>query len=126
MRDTTRFLSVLAVLVAFAAPSYAADEIGAVGTVAALQVYTPLADTYLQHHGKVTVKNTAGVLDVYRWGGVSCGTRVLTEAQVETLQRALGDKKTRIEPTYQLGQGDLLCLVGINLVAKSYAKDLLP
>ena len=85
MRDTTRFLSVLVALVAFAAPSYAADEIGAAGTVAALQVYTPLADTDLQHHGKVTVKNTAGVLEVYRWGGVTCGTRVLTEAQVESL-----------------------------------------
>jgi hypothetical protein len=74
----------------------------------------------------VTVKNTTGVLDVYRWGGTACGSRNLSESQVETLERAVGDKKTRIEPTYQLGQGDLQCLVGINLVGKSFAKDLLP
>ena len=125
MRGATRSLLALAAVVSLVGSAHA-DEIGAAGTVASVQVNTAVADTYLSFHGQMMVKNSAGVLDLYRWGGTTCGSRVLTEPQVAALHRALGDKKTRVEPRHQIGQGDFRCLVGFHLVAKSFAKDILP
>ena len=92
-----------------------ADDIKPAGSLAGLDVNTGLADTYLQYHGRLFVKNADGNLDEYRWGGTSCGTRVLTEDQLALLQRALNTKKTTIEPRTQDGQGDAKCLVGFKL-----------
>ena len=103
-----------------------ADTFGEVGTVAAVQINTSEADTYLQFHGKLSVRNADKLIDEYRWGGTSCGSRLLTEAEVAALQRALDNKKARIQPIYQDGQGQTLCLVGFNIVNKSFLKLVLP
>lgn len=54
--------------------------------------------------------------------GMACGSRVLTEAELAVLQRALNHKKMTIEPRTQTGQGDAKCLVGFNLVEKKNLK----
>lgn len=54
------------------------------------------------------------------------GPERLDSVWVASLHRAVGDKRTRIEPRYQIGQGDSRCLVGFLLVSKSFAKDVLP
>jgi len=103
-----------------------ADDIGTVGRVASLQINTTSADIYLQFHGRLFVKNANGALDEYRWGGTSCGTRLLTEDQVAALQRAYDNKRMQIEPISQPGQGNTLCLVGFTLVQKADLKLFTP
>jgi hypothetical protein len=68
------------------------------------------------------VKNSGGTLDEYRWGGSSCGTKVLTEEQVAALQRAQNNKKMTIEFRTQDGQGGSKCVVGFKLVEKKNLK----
>jgi hypothetical protein len=108
-------LPLLFTLVWWAGAVDAADTAGTAGTVVGLQVNTTSADAYLQHHGRVFVKDAGGNLTVYHWGGTACGTRLLTEAQVAALQQALGKMRMRIKPLHQAGQGDALCLVGFTL-----------
>ena len=88
------------------------------GSLVALDVNTPSADTYLQYHGRLFVKDADGNLGEYRWGGISCGSRVLTEDQVALLQRALNNKKMAIEPRTQDGQGIVKCVVGFILAER--------
>jgi hypothetical protein len=127
MRDAARFLFVLgSVLVLCAGGAYAADNVGAVGTLAGLQVNAVTADTFLGYHGRIFVKDSGGDVVEYRWGGTSCGSRVLTEAEVAALQRALNNKQMRIQPLHQDGQGQALCLVGFMLVPKSSVSLVIP
>lgn len=125
MRIAIRTLVLVAALISWAGTARA-DDVGAVGTVAGLQVNTTSADTYLQYHGRVLVKVSGDQLDEYRWGGTSCGTRVLTEPQVAALQQALGNKRVRIQPLSQDGQGDIICLVGFTIVPKPDLALVLP
>jgi hypothetical protein len=116
MQGLIKHAVALVITTAIAAPSVAfADEIGARGTVASLEVNTPAGDTYLQYHGRMMIitgsKNSTSIAE-YRWGGTSCGSRTLTENQVAMLQRAL-ESGTPIMPRFQDGQGSTKCLVGI-------------
>ena len=120
MRRTIRLLTCFALMSCAGAAS--ADDTGLVGSVVGLAVNTTSADTYLQYHGRMFVKNVNNTLDEYRWGGTSCGSRVLTEEHVATLQRALNHKKMTIEPLSQTGQGDAKCLVGFTMVEKKNLK----
>ena len=95
-----------------------ADDTNVVGALVGLEVNTTSADTYLQYHGRTFVKNDGGTVDEYRWGGISCGSRVLTEDQVAMLQRALSAKKMTIETHTQAGQGNVKCVVGFSLAEK--------
>ena len=104
--------------VLFCAGVATADDVGAIGSVAGLQINTTSADTYLQFHGRMYVKNAGGTLDEYRWGGTSCGLRYLSEDQIAALHRALDSKKMQIQPLSQTGQGDAICLVGFTMVPK--------
>jgi hypothetical protein len=82
------------------------------GTVIDLEVHTPSADTYLQHHGRVVIMSGKFNTNTeYRWGGTSCGTRTLSDAMVALLQRAL-ESGTPIVLRFQIGQGMAKCLVG--------------
>jgi hypothetical protein len=118
-----RFVAATALLSALAlAATVSADDLGGLGTIAGLQVNNSSADTYLQFHGRVYVKNGNGGLDEYRWGGTSCGSRILTDAEVEALHRGLDNKSMRIEPVTQPGQGQTVCLVGFTLVPKASLK----
>ena len=108
-------LGLLILSALIAAGAARADDTKPAGSLAGLDVNTGSADTYLQYHGRLFVKNADGNLDEYRWGGVSCGSRVLTEDQLALLQRALNNKKMTIEPRTQDGQGISKCLVGFKL-----------
>lgn len=102
-----------------------ADDIGEVGTPIGLSVNTDDGDTYLAYHGSLVLKQADGTLQTYRWGGVACGTRLLSEAQVANLQDALNNNKMRVQPLYQIGQNNR-CLVGFTIVPKSAVKLVLP
>lgn len=112
------FFSSLVLLVGAAS----ADDAGLRGSIVSLELNTVSADTYLQYHGRMFVRNEDGVLDEYRWGGTSCGSRTLTEPQFLALQAAANKKNLLIDPRYQLGQGDVECLVGFNLIEKRNLK----
>lgn len=90
-----------------------AEDLGPKGTVTALEINHLTSDAHLQHHGRVFVA-TGKRISEYRWGGVACGSRTLTENLVTMLQRAL-ESGTPIVPRYQAGQGQTLCLVGFTL-----------
>lgn len=114
----TKHAVAVALAAVLATPSLAfAETTGAQGTIASLEVNTTSSDRYLQHHGRIIVvsgaKNTVKSAE-YRWGGVACGSRTLSEQQVALLQRAL-ESGTPITPLYQDGQGASLCLVGVTL-----------
>lgn len=121
MRRRIGLVTILITLPLSAATA-SADDTGLVGSIAALEVYTTSADTYLQNHGRMFVKNSDGDVDEYRWGGTSCGTKVLTEAHVAALQAAQNNKKMTIEPRSQDGPGIIKCLVGFRLVEKKNLK----
>jgi hypothetical protein len=125
MRATIGYLTTalaLALILSAGPATAGGDLTGTRGSIAALELYTLQSDAYLAHHGKLFVVDADKVLTEYRWGGISCGSRVLTDAQFEALHRAVDNKKMMIEPTYQLGQGDAKCVVGFSLVPKKYLK----
>jgi len=106
-------LAVFALLLALPTAALAADAVGTAGLVTQLEVNTPSADQYLVYHGRMFIKTNAGTTE-YRWGGTSCGTRTVSEAQVAMLQGAL-DSGLKVMPRYQTGQGDSMCVVGFRL-----------
>lgn len=91
-------------------PAAAAEALGAAGTVDHMEVNTPSADAYLQYHGRIIITSGAQVNE-YRWGGTSCGTRVVPDSQVELLARAL-ESGARVTPRWVIGQGSVKCLLG--------------
>jgi hypothetical protein len=121
MRHKIGILGFFSVLVLFAGTARA-DDAGLRGSIVSLELNTNSADTYLQYHGRMVVKNSDGVLDEYRWGGASCGARTLTESQFLALQAAANKKSMFIDPRYQLGQADIKCVVGFNLIEKKNLK----
>ena len=125
MRLTIRALLATPLLVCSTNPARA-DEVGGVDTPLGMQVNTTSADTYLQYHGRLFVKAADGTLEEYRWGGTSCGSRVLTDAQVAALQAALDNNKMRIQLLHQIGQGNAKCVVGFTVLPKSAVKLVLP
>jgi hypothetical protein len=126
MRHALRVLFAAALL-ACSSTLAIADVIGEVGTPVGLTVHTDDSDTYyLMFHGQLFLKQADGTVQAYRWGGVSCGTRLLDEAQIATVQGALDNNKMRLQPIYQVGQGDSRCLVGFTIVPKSAVKLVIP
>jgi len=123
MRATIGYLTAaLALILSPGTATAGADLTGTLGSVAALELYTNSADAFLAYHGRLFVVDADKNLVEYRWGGTSCGSRVLTDAHFEALHRALDNKKMMIEPTYQLGQADQKCVVGFHLVPKKNLK----
>lgn len=108
-------LALAFVATSVAAPSVAfADPQGPRGTIIELEINHSTSDNYLQHHGRMVVKSHKTNTE-YRWGGVACGSRTLTEHLVGQLVRAL-ESGLQIVPRYQNGQGSTLCLTGFTLV----------
>jgi hypothetical protein len=103
-------LALLGVLVAIPSTALAADQVGPADQIADLQVNQPTSDTYLQYHGRIFI-GKGNKVDEYRWGGLACGSRVLTDHAVMLLHNALASG-LNIEPRYENGQGQSLCLVG--------------
>jgi hypothetical protein len=109
-----RSLALLALFIAFPSAVLAADATGSAGAVAELEVNSSSADIYLQYNGRVVIAGGKASVE-YRWGGTSCGTRVLSESMVAMLQR-VQDSGAAIQPRFQIGQGDVKCLVGFNIL----------
>jgi hypothetical protein len=127
MRSTTLiFVLFLAVFVSSAGTAAAQDIVGETGTVVGLNMHTPSADAFLQYHGQLFVQKADKSVVEYRWGGTSCGSRLLSDAEEAALHRALDSKVMRIRPLYQDGQGSALCVVGFTLVPKKYVAAVIP
>ncbi|EDM81747.1 hypothetical protein PPSIR1_04753 [Plesiocystis pacifica SIR-1] len=92
----------------------AADSVGSKGTIEFLETFSPSSDTYSKYHGRIYVKSGSKQVE-YRWGGTACGTKTITEQQVELLYRGMRANKVRITPSYKSGQGGKRCLVGFKL-----------
>jgi hypothetical protein len=113
----SRFLAALATLSILAIPAtvYAADQVGKPGTANKVEINTPSADAYLQYHGRVFIQ-VGKTSTEYRWGGTSCGTKTLSDDQVELLVGAVRDSRSvSVQPRYQAGQGSAKCLVGFTI-----------
>jgi hypothetical protein len=93
-----------------------AEDLGTRGTIVSLDIRSTSADAYLSWHGAMFVRagGKNGSTTEYRWGGVACGSRTLSDPQLAMLQRAL-DTATPITPRFQPGQGNSNCLVGFEL-----------
>ena len=113
-------------VLSYAGAATAQDDVGAVGSVAGLQINTAHGDSTLIFQGRIYVATAGGTLDEYRWGGQSCLTKVLSADEVAALQRALDNKKVQIQPLSKPGQGDIKCLVGFLMVPKKYISDVIP
>lgn len=111
-----------AVISGLLATSVQADEDTEEFPLVFLEINTTSADTYLQYHGKALTKISSGVYEEYRWGGTSCGSRVLTEQHLTALQGALDNPNVKVAFRYQDGQGLSKCVVGFSLVRKGYAE----
>jgi len=113
----SRFALALAVAAGTLAPSQAlAESVGTAGYVSELEVNESTADAYLQYHGRVVISTSGkgATSTEYRWGGTSCGTKVLGEDKVSLLQRAM-EGGMQVTPRYQEGQGGAKCLVGFRI-----------
>ena len=106
--------ALVAALVAAPATAHAADESGAEGYVSAVQINNTSADAYLQYHGRLFVRVSKQVVDEYRWGGTSCGSKIVNEAQLSALNLALANGM-KVAPSWRPGQGQTKCLVGFVL-----------
>ena len=126
MKTGMGLLAFCCAVLSYAGAATAQDDVGAVGPIAGLQINSPHGDSYLISHGRMYVATAGGTLDEYRWGGTSCGTRLLTADEVAALHRALDNKKVQIQPFFQTGQGDIKCLVAFMIVPKKYLSDVIP
>lgn len=101
-------------LITFAPAVALADDVGPAGHITELHVNQTSADGYLAFHGRVFIADKKSENE-YRWGGTSCGQRVLSEHQVALLSRAL-ESGLRVQPRTKIGQGSVVCLVGFSLM----------
>ena len=98
-----------------------ADETGPAGTVHSVLVRTVSSDSYIQAHGSLMVKQSIDdVVTEYRWGGTSCGAKVLTDSQVAYLMDLAAAPYMLIEPIHKAGQGQIICLVGFTAFNSKY------
>lgn len=104
----------LAVAVAVPVTAFA-DESGTAGSVDSVEINTPSADTYLQYHGRVFLRSGKANKKEYRWGGTACGSRILPADMVEVLIQAARNDDLEVTPRFQIGQGDVKCLVGLSI-----------
>jgi hypothetical protein len=105
-------------VIAAPATAFAADETGSAGSVDKVEINTPSADAYLQYHGRVVVQTGKSTKNEYRWGGTSCGSRVVEEDLIAILVQASRNSDVVVTPRFQLGQGDVKCLVGFSIQEK--------
>lgn len=93
----------------------AADNYGDSGAITEMHTNYTSADTYLQYHGRIVITSGNEVVGYstqeYRWGGTSCGSKTLSDAVVDRLQRAQLAAMT-VTPLWKDGQGSTRCLVG--------------
>lgn len=113
LHRTPKTVALLAGLVALPTTVYAADNVGTAGYVDDLEVYEASADAYLSYHGRVFISSKNSSAE-YRWGGASCGTKVLSDTHLMVLTLALANG-VKVQPYWRAGQGSAKCLVGLSL-----------
>ena len=97
------------------------DETGPAGTVLSVEIRTTSSDFFVQAHGMLVVQQSIDDMSVeYRWGGTSCGSKILTESQLSYLMDLAAAPYMMIEPIYKDGQGQTICLVGFKAFNTKY------
>jgi hypothetical protein len=120
-----RTLVALATLATLSLPvqASAADSTGQKGSIESVEINHSTADTFLQYHGRIVVKNGKTTTE-YRWGGTSCSNKTLPEELVALLYEAFRSRKTtHVTPRFQSGQGNNKCLVGFTLANNNTKKS---
>ena len=116
-----KMIALLAVATTLLAGAAWADETGPAGTILSLEERTVSSDLYVQAHGILLVKQSIDDMVVeYRWGGTSCGSKILTESQFSYLMDLAAAPYMLIEPIYKAGQGQTICLVGFKAFNTKY------
>jgi len=95
----------------------AEDAKGYFGQVLLVEANGQSSDTYLNRHGMIMV-DAQGVVEEYRWGGLSCGTKILTAEDVTRLTNAIDSKSVLVQVYSKPGQGQVNCIVGYRMAAK--------
>ena len=114
-RRSLAFAALLAGIVAIPTVAYAADQDGGEGRIKNIELLSPSADNYVQYHGRVFINHDKRTTE-YRWGGTSCGSKVLSDALVDRLVDAAKNKDlVKVKPRYAKGAGELKCLVGFTI-----------
>jgi len=115
--EAKRLIAKLCIMFTVAGASLAAgpahaDFIGRPGRLVAVQVNKIGSDKYLTNPGKIVIEEP-GTLELreYRFGGVICSGRNLSESDVNTLGRTVGSDAVHVAPFYRNGQGNVRCLV---------------
>ena len=114
-------IALLALAAALMCQAAWADETGPAGTVLSVEIRTVSSDAYVQAHGSLMVKQSIDdMVAEYRWGGTSCGSKILTESQLAFLMDLSSAPYMLIEPIYKAGQGPAICLVGFKAFNTKY------
>jgi hypothetical protein len=109
--NAIKSLCVALALSAVAAPALA-DQTLAFGPVIGLTVNQNSADLYSSHRGKLIILDSQLQMREFYWGGQSCNGRNLTEADLQILARAVGNRSLYVAPSSKNGAGGRKCLVG--------------
>jgi len=114
-----RRLLLAVALAAIVAVPARADLVGAIGPIVALRIQNTSSDDFASFKGFILVGESIGGYVRYNWGGSRCPALILTDAEIQSLQRGMNNPRILIEPSYKLGQGPNLCLVAWSLVLRS-------
>lgn len=115
------FLPTLAFALALPVVAHAADRDGVEGRATSIQVNASTSDVYLLYHGRLFVQSGKNTTE-YRWGGTSCGSRILSAEMVALLYDLVRKGDNPIKPIYQDGQASTKCLVGFTVKEKKDPK----
>lgn len=121
MTSWFRRLTLIAAIALIPIAVQAADNVGTRGSIVSLSHNHSTSDKFLQYHGRMIVADSVGGYEEYRWGGVSCGSRVLTDAHLAELVAAMNNPRILIDPLWQPGQGNSQCVVGFTFLLRSQA-----
>ncbi len=114
----TRLCLTTGLAFALATPSRA-DTVQFVAPIVALRINSNTSDEFAVFKGFIKVGDSIGGYALYKWGGVHCSGKELTEAQVAALQAAMNNPRMLIEPRTKDGQGSTQCLVAFTFVLRS-------
>jgi hypothetical protein len=106
----------LAAVVLVPAVAYA-DADGVAGAVTAVTLNESSADDYAVERGSIIV-NEGSVNRKYQWGGMACSGRLVSEANIALLVRALENpERLQIVPSFKTSTNLTRCLVGFKVLA---------
>jgi hypothetical protein len=113
-------LALAVALVGVAGPRPArADEEGKDGRIVGLRLNSSSSAAHPSYHGSVTLKLVGSTTLVeYRWGGSSCPAQTLGDREIDVLVTAFVQRnRTKVTPTYIMGEAGTRCLVSFSLAA---------